>query len=262
MFGSKRNPRASLGYVTVLAVIAMILAACTSFHWITPVPTLETSPAEAAVTPEPGTPEPAAVAVATEAATEEATEEAVAEATAEAAEEAAEDAGDEAEDEAEDDVVAAMVDDMMPAPITHSLARREFCSDCHAVDTGKEPAPASHVNLTDDLCLYCHMPEEGEAAVPALPDPVTKEFCLACHGPFEELMARTTDYRDMYDEEVNPHVYVPHDKTTIFACDKCHEVHSLPVTEADEIPEADVEYCFDACHHERTWEVCSNCHDE
>ncbi len=240
MFGSKRNLRSSLGHLAVLASIAMILAACTSFHWITPVPTLETPGETAAVTPEPGTPEPSDVAAAAEATTE-AVEEAAAEVT--------------------DEAVDAMVGEIMPAPITHSLARREACSDCHAVETGKEPAPASHINLTDDLCLYCHMPEEGEAAVPPLPDPVTKEFCLACHGPFEELAARTADYHDTYDEPVNPHVYVPHDKTTIFECSRCHEAHPLPVTAPDEIPQADVEYCFNACHHERTWEVCSNCHE-
>jgi len=230
MFGSKRNPPASFAFLAVMASLVMILAACTSttFHWITPVATLDVAPADAADASAVETPEPVE-------------EEAVAEATEEAATEGIEEGA-------------------TPSSLTHALTRREECLDCHAVD-GREPAPASHVKYeTDDICLYCHMPEEGEAVIPPLPDPVTTEFCLTCHGPFEDLTALTAGYTVADGTEANPHVYVPHDKTSILKCNLCHDPHPLPVQASDEIPQASLQYCYAACHHEFNFEPCTNCH--
>ena len=243
MFDSKRIGRAIL-YLAVMLSLAMFFAACTSFHWITPVPSLETPvpAAEAAVAePEPGTPTIEAIPVATP--------EAVAE---------TEEVGEEATDATVEQASAQA----MPSPLPHPLARREDCGECHAVDSGRDPAPADHVNLTDDLCLHCHAPEEGEEAVPPLPDTVPIEFCLNCHGTFEELMARTDGYVTEDGEEVNPHMYIPHDRTDIRSCDKCHDPHPLPVVAPEEIQTADIQYCYRACHHEENFTPCNECHDE
>ncbi len=269
MFGSKRNLPALFTLLAVLASLAMVFSACTSttFHLITPVATLDAAQPEAAATTDAAQPEtpvdeatPEAVAEATAEpaaevaaeATEAPAEEAVAEATEEAAEEPAAEAGE--------DLTAEIAAGATPSAIPHKLERREACLECHAVD-GREPAPANHAKYeTDDICLFCHMPEEGEASVPAQPDPVTKEFCLTCHGPFEDLSALTADYVGPDGMAANPHVYVPHDKTTILECKLCHEPHQLPVQSIDDIPQASVQYCYAACHHEYNFEPCSKCH--
>jgi predicted CXXCH cytochrome family protein len=115
--------------------------------------------------------------------------------------------------------------------------------------------------FSDSVCLFCHMPEEGEAAIPPLPEKAETEFCLGCHGPFDALMVITAG--TIVDElgiEGNPHIYVPHDGNQILACHSCHELHALPVPLGHEIPEADIQYCYAACHHEQTFEDCSACH--
>lgn len=155
-----------------------------------------------------------------------------------------------------------MADAVAPSALTHKLARHESCLDCHEAETGREPAPAEHRDLTEAVCLFCHMPEEGEEAVPPLPMEAETDFCLGCHGPFEELAARTAGTLIVEDVEANPHMYVPHKSTKVFTCDACHDVHLLPVSPADEITQADVQYCFLACHHEEDFRSCEECHDE
>ena len=245
MFGSKRNLPALFILLAVLGSLALVFSACTAetFHWITPV-----APQEAEVTTDEAveTPEPVA----------EATEEPMEEATSEATEEATEEVAETGEGATEE-----IAEGVMPAPITHKLERHEFCLDCHGVD-GRVPSPANHAKYeTEDLCLFCHVPEEGEAAVPALPDPVTPDFCLGCHGPFDELSARTVGFVDDRGNEGNPHVYVPHDRTNVVKCTLCHEEHPLPLQASDEIPQADLNYCYASCHHEYNFEPCSECHD-
>jgi hypothetical protein len=148
-----------------------------------------------------------------------------------------------------------------PSPLTHGLQGREECIDCHAVDDNRSPAPADHAGYSDAVCLFCHMPEEGRAAIPPLPEKAETGFCLTCHGSFEDLMMITAGM--IVDElgiEGNPHMYVPHDGNQMLSCDSCHTVHALPVPLGEEIPEANIQYCYAACHHERTFEACDACH--
>ena len=149
-----------------------------------------------------------------------------------------------------------------PPKITHPLSGREQCINCHTVETGMVPAPEDHEDLTDDFCLFCHVPAEGESAVPPLPEKAETGFCLGCHGPYEELAALTAGY--VIDEgiEGNPHIYTPHESTNITSCDSCHTVHLLPVTSPDEIPQADVQYCYLACHHTEEFSPCITCHED
>jgi predicted CXXCH cytochrome family protein len=144
--------------------------------------------------------------------------------------------------------------------MSHKFVGREDCLDCHEVGNGKNAAPSDHQGFGNDYCLYCHSPGEADVAVPPLPEDASPEFCLGCHGPYEDLLDRTAD--TLTDEDgvkANPHVYVPHDSTTITSCKYCHDVHALSVI-PEEIPKADAGYCFAACHHEENYEPCSDCH--
>ena len=258
MFGSKRNLSALFTLLAVLASLAMVFSACTSttFHLITPVATLDAAQVETPI--DEATPE--AVAEATKHRPQKSRQRRPRQPAEETVAEATEEPAEEATDEAGEDLTAEIAAGVAPSAIPHKLERREACLDCHAVD-GREPAPANHAKYeTDDICLFCHMPEEGEASVPAQPDPVTKEFCLTCHGPFENLSALTADYVTPNGEEANPHVYVPHDKTTILECKNCHQPHELPVQNIDDIPQASLQYCYAACHHEQNFEPCTKCH--
>ncbi|MDL2306960.1 cytochrome c3 family protein [Desulfovibrio sp. OttesenSCG-928-C06] len=93
------------------------------------------------------------------------------------------------------------------------------------------------------------------------------EECLSCHGPFEDLMEATKDYQDEWGEKVNPHMYVditqknPHQSTKIVPCIKCHEAHPVPPEGDMAIKKANLKYCYN-CHHDETFELCSNCHKE
>lgn len=220
-------------------LLSGILSACT-IQWITPVPEMGTvQPVEetATVEPEQITPMPSPAAPT--------------EAPAEASEQDAA-----AEDESKGNGSGT------PAALAHALARHEGCIDCHAVDSRREPAPANHVGMTDNICLYCHMPEEGEAAIPPLPSKAEPEFCLGCHGPYEALLALTEGYAHEDGVEANPHISIPHGKDTPSGCSNCHDVHALPVTAEVEIKEANLTYCYSACHHEENFEPCSDCHEE
>ena len=148
MLKIKHSGRASLS-VAVIVTLAMLFAACTSFQWITPVPSAETPgvAAEAAVA-EPA-PETTVVTPTTEA-NSEVTPKAVAE--TEGAEEEATNA-ESAEEAGELEPASSL-----PSPITHRLDRREECSDCHTVNSSRNCLPADHVNYSDDLYIYCHMP--------------------------------------------------------------------------------------------------------
>lgn len=218
----------------------------------------EEEPAEAAATEEPAAEE--------EVAEEEAAEEEAAEATASeeaAAEEVTEEeAVDEevteeevAEEEAAEEEAVAVAASSIP----HPLERFEACDGCHD-PASDEMLAVNHEAMTNDVCVYCHMPEEGEDALPELPEKADTEFCLACHGPIEDLQASTADYVTEEGLNGNPHMFVPHDSTTVFACSNCHDVHELPVTDPGAIESADLNYCFAACHHEGNFEPCAACH--
>ena len=224
--------------------------------------TAEEEAAEEEAVEEVATEEPAAEEEAVEeTATEEAVEEEAAE--EEVAEEAAaedapaEDAVEEeaAEEEASEEEAVAVA----ASPIPHPLEKFEACDGCHD-PASDEMLAVNHEAMTNDVCVYCHMPEEGEAALPELPEKAETEFCLACHGPIEDLQASTADYVTEEGLSGNPHMFVPHDSTTVFACSNCHDVHELPVTDPGAIESGDLNYCFAACHHERNFEPCTSCH--
>ena len=87
--------------------------------------------------------------------------------------------------------------------------------------------------------------------------------CLECHGPFEELKAKPgnfviTDWRG--ESKINPHLYVPHDSKEIPACINCHVVHSVPPESTPEKPKY-IKWCYDVCHHQQDFTVCSSCHE-
>ncbi|MGI6207235.1 MAG: SIMPL domain-containing protein [Anaerolineae bacterium] len=150
-----------------------------------------------------------------------------------------------------------------PPVIPHELAGREDCLLCHDPVTGIEPAPKDHVNFTVDQCQTCHKLGVKGPPEPTVAEGMTKDLCLFCHGPFEELQARTVDFRVSERVTVNPHVYVPHestDPTDIADCDNCHDPHPLPVTDAVEFAQANVRWCVTTCHHTGTFSPCSDCH--
>lgn len=91
-------------------------------------------------------------------------------------------------------------------------------------------------------------------------DPASME-CLKCHGPFAKLAARTEDFLTEWDEKVNPHIYVPHDKKTIVDCLDCHAAHPVPVTSGMKVTQAKLQYCY-SCHHTESFESCTDCHNE
>ncbi|OQA47517.1 MAG: hypothetical protein BWY52_00118 [Chloroflexi bacterium ADurb.Bin325] len=160
---------------------------------------------------------------------------------------------------------AAAVSGDKPAPsdIPHALAGFEKCQTCHDVDKGVKPVPQSHEGLDETLCLYCHQPSQGEApTLPPLSTQVSTEFCLVCHGPYEALRARTAGALEIDGVKGNPHEYVPHDSTSITACDACHEPHPLPPTGSIELPSIKELSCFASCHHEQNFVLCNTCHEE
>lgn len=229
MFHRDRNTGVTFGYVVAVIFVAAVAAGCVSTidpAWVTELSSLVQ--AAATTPPESDIPIP------------ETSTERTADASA----------------------VVEPVAEAAPSPITHRLAGRETCLDCHEAESGRDPAPADHRHLAETVCLYCHMPEEGEAAVPPLPAKAEVDFCLGCHGPFEELAARTEGSILVENVAANPHMYVPHDSTRIFACASCHAVHPLPVGPADEFAQANVQYCFMACHHSDDFRPCQACHDE
>jgi hypothetical protein len=266
MFKSKQNALISLIPVLLVMLLASLLAACAGRPVFIPIPVssngepvvivLATPAPSVATTPETAT-ESTAEATAAEAATEAAAEAAAEEAAA------TDNSGEEAAlSEADAAAVAAVVEDLAPS-IPHKYYGREECTECHEAGEGKHASPADHEGYTDDLCLFCHTPREDDVELPALPEDASPEFCLPCHGPYEELQAGTEDMiEDLDGVKANPHMYVPHDSDKILACKNCHEVHELPVIAPDEIPQADADYCYNACHHEETFEPCTDCHEE
>jgi hypothetical protein len=246
MFNSKRTISTMLGAGLAATLLAALLAACGSVPVLIPIPVSSDGEPVMIILV---TPTPAAGQAAADASDAAATEEAATEQAA--TEQAAEDVAP----------VAAVVD--APSSISHKYVGREECTECHEAGEGKHASPENHAGYTDDLCLFCHAPREEDVARPSLPEEASAEFCLTCHGSFEELAASTEDLVEDFDGvKANPHMYVPHDSDKIAGCDNCHDVHELPIMHPEEIPQADAGYCFAACHHEETFEPCTNCHEE
>jgi hypothetical protein len=90
--------------------------------------------------------------------------------------------------------------------------------------------------------------------------------CLPCHGPFEKLMEASAKYVAPSGEKGSPHRYVPHDSkkdADVPECGHCHTAHSLdplPSHGSIDPAKAGVQWCYDACHHEKNLHSCKECH--
>lgn len=146
--------------------------------------------------------------------------------------------------------------------LTHEVAGREKCLICHTVKTGMKPAPEDHAGRTADLCLFCHATKDGKAAGQPLPGKAQADFCLGCHGPFDKLAKRTAAFTTADGEKANPHINVPHKSDKITNCGECHEVHALPVAPETKVKKATLQYCYAACHHEKDFTPCVQCHKD
>lgn len=108
-------------------------------------------------------------------------------------------------------------------------------------------------------------PEEKEVK-----EVVTNE-CLSCH-PLDEVAVLSTDYLTESGETANPHRTVdedapnPHEATgneKVIDCGKCHIAHETDNPSVEDIALPDnVNYCYTKCHHQRTFEACSDCHND
>ncbi len=143
--------------------------------------------------------------------------------------------------------------------IPHPLDGREACDTCHG-PTGAKPYPADHAGRVNESCQFCHLPADKADAPPDVTT-FTQVECLTCHGPFDALMARNVEAEGEDGNTANPHVYVPHDSTTIVECTLCHTPHTLPPQPAElsAMPQPKLETCYE-CHHVRNFTNCSQCH--
>jgi hypothetical protein len=140
------------------------------------------------------------------------------------------------------------------------------CAMCHAdyVLGREDPDLLAYAHAQEGLeCLDCHsdLAALGEAHVGAVPGApvrdlrVSMESCFDCHVPnehtrYEKVIELTADYT-IDDQPINPHN--PHeglDEPQI-ECRYCHKMHQ---------ESALTNYCY-ACHHTRTLENCSVCHE-
>ena len=105
---------------------------------------------------------------------------------------------------------------------------------------------------------------QSPSAQPSAPAPAaSKEACLNCHGPFDKLVANV-NYQAPSGEKITPHRYVPHsakEAKAIPECSNCHEPHPVPpAANAAALPKPDVQWCYTACHHKNTFQLCKDCH--
>lgn len=133
----------------------------------------------------------------------------------------------------------------------------------------------SHADA-DVACLDCHEAElatqmaelqvqlSGSYRLPLAKMETDDSFCLrdGCHTR-EEIVVSTSDYTAGEGTKVNPHEMTvaagtpqkqnPHgsDGKTV-PCSTCHTSHRAS---------KGIDYCYDACHHNKTFESCSDCHN-
>lgn len=142
------------------------------------------------------------------------------------------------------------------------------CTVCHVmvpyVGSLKDTNLLAYAHAEEGLgCLDCHDVEESEqvheeavAGRPVTPRYFERESCFDCHLPnqhttYQEIIERTADYT-IDDREINPHD--PHaavEEPGQYECYYCHKMHT-------ESPLIDG--CYNACHHEGTFETCLACH--
>lgn len=108
------------------------------------------------------------------------------------------------------------------------------CIDCHAdspdLKTVHENEDSSNVSYTvdDSVCLNCHTLQEAT-----------------------EKSANVTGYVDSTGKTVNPHTAHSADSSLNPQCITCHSGHQGA---------ADLQGCYDNCHHAQDLESCSTCH--
>src|SRR5450755_3341733 len=94
----------------------------------------------------------------------------------------------------------------------------------------------------------------------------SKSECLGCHGPFDKLIEASAKYVAASGEKTSPHRYVPHDskkEEDIPECTNCHTAHPvdpLPAKGSISLAKVGVQWCYDACHHEKNLTSCKKCH--
>jgi cytochrome c553 len=138
----------------------------------------------------------------------------------------------------------------VPAPIPHSLERREDCFACHAIGAvDAPPVPAGHEQDTT-LCTTCHAvwlaPAIAASAPPAIPHEVEgREDCLVCHK------LGTADA---------PRIPDNHDSLTGNICQTCHtQMAEITGTSAEEAPVAEIP---PIPHGLEGFSACTQCHEE
>lgn len=127
-----------------------------------------------------------------------------------------------------------------------------------------QAAPAPEATSSATTKAETPAPPPGPGAISgasSLTEANGASYCLKCHGPFEKVQEGTKDYVTQWDEQVNPHVYVPHDSKTITNCTECHQAHPIPFKAGEAQPKAPVQYCY-SCHHTEELVSCKECHKE
>jgi len=90
--------------------------------------------------------------------------------------------------------------------------------------------------------------------------------CLQCHGSFAKIAEASASYVTPSGEKTNPHRYVPHDSKKdddIPECSHCHTAHPLdplPRKGTVDLSKVNVQWCYEACHHEKDFTPCKKCH--
>jgi hypothetical protein len=90
--------------------------------------------------------------------------------------------------------------------------------------------------------------------------------CLSCHRPFDKIIEASAKYVAPSGEKTSPHRYVPHDSNNeedVPECTHCHTAHPLdplPAKGSIDRSKVGVQWCYDACHHEKDLTSCKQCH--
>ncbi len=87
-----------------------------------------------------------------------------------------------------------------------------------------------------------------------------KEKCLECHGPFEKIAKATENWKAPSGETATPHRYVAHDTKDIPECIECHQPHALPLQDKSKMVKANIDFCYNGCHHSKNLQPCKSCH--
>jgi hypothetical protein len=100
-------------------------------------------------------------------------------------------------------------------------------------------------------------------ATAAATKPSAAPTCVKCH-PFDKVIETSKDWKTPGGDKVNPHIYIPHSSKKaedMPDCLKCHKEHSMPPKEGEvDLKKMDVQWCYDACHHEKNFVKCDKCH--